>query len=67
MSKEKKPKLGRPRTTGTNKIREVGRCSDADWQVVVDAAELDGRPVATWAREVVIRAAKKRLSRKGKE
>ena len=59
--KSKKAKIGRPKTTGTNPIREVGRCSDADWQIVRDAAGLDGKPVATWARETVLRAARKRL------
>jgi len=63
---EKKPEKrgrGRPKTTGTNPIREVGRCSDEDWSQVQEAAKLDGKPTATWAREAVIAAAKRRLSK----
>ena len=62
-SNHKKKSRGRPKSGGTNPIREVGRCSDAEWDIVVKAARLDCSPVATWARKAVLRAAKRRLMR----
>ena len=60
-----KRKRGRPRKKirEINPVRQVGRWSDDDWQIIRDAAESAEVDVATWAKSVLIPAAKRQLRR----
>ncbi len=58
MAKTKK--LGRPRkkVKEINPVRQVGRWTDEDWQLIRDAAERRETTVAGFAKDVLVRAAK---------
>lgn len=42
-----------------NPVRQVGRWDDESWQEVRDAAEVEGKSVAAWARVILLRAARR--------
>ena len=54
-------KLGRPpkAVKEINPVRQVGRWTDSDWQLIRDAAELRGENVAQFCKAVLIRAARR--------
>jgi len=54
-------KLGRPpkAVKEINPVRQVGRWTDSDWQLIRDAAASRGENVAEFAKAVLIRAAKR--------
>lgn len=58
-----KKRPGRPRkeVKEVNPTRQVGRWDDASWGLVKQAAEKAGKSVAEWAREKLLRAAKREL------
>ena len=62
MGKAKK-RIGRPpkRVKEINPVRQVGRWSDDQWELVQQAAERSGLSVAEWARGILLRAAKRQL------
>ncbi|HLB47770.1 MAG TPA: hypothetical protein VJL59_12255 [Anaerolineales bacterium] len=45
----------------TNPTRQIGRWSDEDWGIIRSAAAQAGKDVATWAREILLRAARRKL------
>lgn len=55
-------KIGRPpkATKEINKPRMIGRWRDDQWQEIRDAAERAGTSVAEWAREILLRAARRK-------
>lgn len=61
MSKEKPKPVGRPpkKVKAINPVRQVGRWSDDQWEIVQQAAGVEGLSVAEWARGVLLRAAKR--------
>lgn len=57
-------KLGRPAKTGEEKTfaRQIGRWTDADWDVIREAAQATtGGNVAAFAKGVLLKAAKRVL------
>ena len=52
-----KRKPGRPVTTGTRPIRNVGRWSDRDWNKIKAAARRADVSVAEWARGILLERA----------
>ena len=62
---KEKRKVGRPRkkVKEINPVRQVGRWSDDDWQVVRDAAESQELSVAEFVRRIVNRAIKRMARR----
>lgn len=60
--KKKRP-IGRPpkRIKEINPVRQVGRWTDADWLIVRKAAEHQGQNVAEFAKETLLRRAKRIL------
>jgi len=54
-------KLGRPpkAVKEINPVRQVGRWTDSDWQLIRDAAESRGENVAQFCKAVLIRAARR--------
>lgn len=58
MSKKPKRKPGRPVTTGTNKVREIGRWSDDEWEVIKKAAVVaKAENTTAWAKKVLRKSA----------
>jgi hypothetical protein len=57
----KTPKVGRPRkkVKEINPVRQIGRWPDDQWELIRAAAERSGKNVAEWAREILLRAAKR--------
>jgi hypothetical protein len=62
MGKAKK-RMGRPpkAVKEINPVRQVGRWTDEQWQLVQAAAKAADVSVAEWAREKLLRAAKRQL------
>ena len=62
MAKSKK-RLGRPpkATKEINPVRQVGRWPDDQWELIRQAADRSGLSVAEWARQILLRAAKRVL------
>jgi hypothetical protein len=60
MSKSKKP-VGRPpkKVKEINPVRQVGRWPEDQWELIREAADRSGVSVAEWAREILLRAAKR--------
>lgn len=60
-------KLGRPPTErgayNPHPVRQIGRVSDEDWQLIKAAAEKRGETFTAWAVAVLKRAAKRELAR----
>ena len=63
MSKKASKPVGRPpkKVKEINPVRQVGRWSDDQWEIVQRAAEAESLSVAEWARGVLLRAAKRLL------
>jgi hypothetical protein len=63
------PKRGRPATErgayNPNPARQLGRVSDEDWETLKAAASKRGETFTAWALGVLLKAAKRELS-KGK-
>ena len=61
------PKRGRPATErgayNPNPARQHGRVSDEDWETLKAAAEKRGESFTAWAVAVLLKAAKRELSR----
>ena len=61
------PKRGRPATErgayNPNPARQLGRVSDEDWETLKAAAEKRGESFTAWAVAVLLKAAKRELSR----
>jgi hypothetical protein len=62
MSEPKKP-LGRPPKAEKeiNPVRQIGRWPDDQWGLIREAADNAGLSVAEWARDILLRAAKRRV------
>jgi hypothetical protein len=60
MSKKPKP-VGRPpkKVKEINPVRQIGRWPDDQWELIRAAAERKGISVAEWARDILLRAAKR--------
>lgn len=62
-----KPRRGRPATDrgayNPNPARQLGRVSDEDWETLKAAAEKRGESFTQWAVAVLLRAAKRELSK----
>lgn len=60
MSTTKK-KAGRPpkKVKEINPVRQIGRWPDDQWDLIRNAATSSGLSVAEWAREILLRAAKR--------
>jgi hypothetical protein len=58
---EAKKTIGRPPKAEKeiNPVRQIGRWSDEQWDVIRKAAESVDKSVAEWARGVLLRAAKR--------
>lgn len=60
-------KKGRPATErgayNPNPARQLGRVSEEDWGMLKDAAEKAGVPFTQWALSILLRNAKRQLSR----
>jgi hypothetical protein len=56
-----KPKMGRPpkKVKEINPVRQIGRWPDEDWELIRAAAKRSGTNVADWARQILLRAAKR--------
>ena len=52
-------KLGRPSTGGAHPARQLGRVSDADWQLLKRAAKASGQSFSAWARSVLLAEARR--------
>lgn len=65
MDKPKK-RIGRPpkAVKEINLVRQVGRWDDKSWGTIKRAAQKAGKSVAGWAREKLLRAAKRELGDK---
>ena len=61
MTKKHKP-VGRPRkkVKEINPVRQIGRWPDDQWELIRQAADSAGLSVAEWARDILLRAAKRR-------
>ena len=61
----KKARIGRPpkKVKEINPVRQVGRWTDEDWQTIKDAAAAEGLNVATWARPLMLKAARRVLKK----
>lgn len=61
--KSNKPRLGRPPKPPGEKwatpARQLGRVSDADWEVLQEAAAAKGQTFTAWAVAVLLAAAKR--------
>jgi len=59
MSKSKP--VGRPpkKVKEINPVRQIGRWPDDQWEIIRAAAERKGVSVAEWARDILLRAAKR--------
>jgi uncharacterized protein (DUF1778 family) len=55
-------RMGRPPKAQKeiNPVRQIGRWPDDQWELIQTAAERSGKSVAQWAREILLRAAKRR-------
>lgn len=53
--------MGRPpkKVKEINPVRQVGRWPDEQWELIRRAAERSGVSVAEWARQILLRAAKR--------
>ena len=49
-----------------HKPRQLGRVSDSDWEVMRAAAERSGQTFTRWACEILLRAARKQLTKEVK-
>ena len=58
---EKQRKVGRPRKAEKeiNPVRQIGRWPDDQWELIRKAADNSGVSVAEWAREILLRAARR--------
>jgi hypothetical protein len=58
-----KKRIGRPpkAVKAINPVRQVGRWPESDWLLVKHAAEKADKSVAEWAREKLLRAARREL------
>ena len=56
-------KVGRPpkKVKEINPVRQIGRWPDDQWDLIRAAAEGSGVSVAEWAREILLRAAKRQV------
>lgn len=58
-------KRGRPATArgayNPNPPRQLGRVSDADWQLIRDACEASGQSLVEWALPLLLREAKRKV------
>ena len=63
MGKKQKTRVGRPAKAvkEVNKVRQVGRWTDHDWELVRKAAQMRDSSVAAWARKALLRAAYRTL------
>jgi len=54
---------GRPRKEHKeiNPVRQIGRWPDDQWELIREAAKKAGVSVAEWAREILLRAAKRQV------
>lgn len=59
MSKTTKP--GRPYAGGPRPQRQY-RMADEDYELIRRAAKADGKTLSEWIREVLLRAARRKLS-----
>jgi hypothetical protein len=61
MNKKPRP-VGRPpkKVKEINPVRQIGRWPDDQWELIREAAERSGVSVAEWARDILLRAAKRR-------
>ena len=61
------PKRGRPATErgayNPNPARQLGRVSDAEWELLKAAAEKRGESFTAWAVRVLLSAARRELKR----
>jgi hypothetical protein len=64
MAKSKK-KAGRPpkAVKEINPVRQIGRWPDDQWELIREAAGLEGVSVAEWAREILLRAARRSVKK----
>ena len=59
-----KKRVGRPpkEKKEINLVRQVGRWTDEDWELIRRAARKADKSVAAWARERLLRSARRELS-----
>lgn len=57
----KTARIGRPPKTKkqVNPVRQIGRWPDSDWDLIRTAAKNAGKNIAQWAREKLLRAARR--------
>lgn len=48
-----------PSVRNLSPVRQIGRWPDSDWDLIRSAAKAGGKTVAQWAREILLRAARR--------